>query len=87
MSLTLDAVENNGYMNEVSAGVYKVKAVHALGPSIEMTGADENKLMAEVKAAALKMELDIERKSHEERPKLTGNLRFLSEHRGYSVPG
>ena len=47
-------------MNEVSAGVFKVSAVHELGPGIEMMGTDENKLMAEVKAAALKMESEIE---------------------------
>ena len=36
--------------------------MHALGPSIEMMGTDENKLMAEVKAAALKMESEVEAK-------------------------
>jgi hypothetical protein len=47
-------------MNEVSAGVYKVTAVHTLGPQIEVTGTDENKLMAEIKTAAIRMELEIE---------------------------
>jgi hypothetical protein len=49
-------------VSEVSYGVYNVKARHALGPTIEMTGTDGDKLVAEVKAATVKMELEIERK-------------------------
>lgn len=49
-------------MKEVSAGVYKLKAVHATGPSIEKTGTNESKLIAEVKADALRIEIEIERK-------------------------
>ena len=49
-------------LNEVSAGVYKATAVHALGPRIELTGTDERKLIAEIKVFATKMELEIEKK-------------------------
>jgi len=31
-------------MNEVSAGVYRVTAVHTLGPQIEVTGTDDRLL-------------------------------------------
>jgi len=43
-------------------GVYTVKAMHVVGSCFEMTGTDESKLMADVTTAAMKMELDIERK-------------------------
>jgi len=55
-------------LTEVSCGVYKVVAVHATGPKIEMTGTDENRLIEEAKTAALKMELEIERKASEREP-------------------
>jgi len=51
-------------VKEVSAGVYKATAVHASGPKIELTGTDEKKLIAEIKASATIMELDIARKNH-----------------------
>jgi hypothetical protein len=47
-------------LTEVSGGVYKMVAVRATGPRIEITGTDENRLIEEAKAAALKMELEIE---------------------------
>jgi hypothetical protein len=50
-------------LTEVSGGVYKVVAVHAAGTRIEMTGTDEKRLIEEAKSAALKMELEIERKA------------------------
>jgi hypothetical protein len=37
---------------EVSPSFYKLKAVHTLGPSIEMTGSDDERLLSEAKAAA-----------------------------------
>jgi hypothetical protein len=55
-------------LKEVSAGVYKATAVHTLGPRIERTGTDEEKLIAEIKASATRMELEIEKKSQSECP-------------------
>jgi len=43
-------------------------AVRATGPKIEITGTDENRLIEEAKAAALKMEIEIERKASEREP-------------------
>lgn len=37
--------------------------VHTTGPTIEMTRTDENKLIEEAKAAALKMGLEIDREN------------------------
>jgi len=52
-------------LKEVSAGVYKATAVHTLGPRIERTGTDEEKLIGEIKTAATRMELEIEKKISE----------------------
>jgi hypothetical protein len=54
-------------IKEVSAGVYKATAVHASGPKIELTDTDEKKLMAEIKASATIMELDIAKKTTQRR--------------------
>jgi predicted amino acid-binding ACT domain protein len=49
-------------VDEVSNGVYFVKAVHTLGSIVEITGIDVDQLLSEVEAAAKKLELDIQRK-------------------------
>lgn len=46
-------------LKEVSDGVYKATAVHAFGPQIELTGTDEEKLIADIKSSATEMELEI----------------------------
>jgi len=43
-------------LSEISGGVYKVVAIHTTGPTVEITGTDESRLIEEAKAAALKME-------------------------------
>jgi hypothetical protein len=43
-------------VDEVSAGVYKACAVHSLGATIELTGADPDLLLRQVKNAAAEME-------------------------------
>ena len=55
-------------VNEVSAGVYKGKAIHALGPQIEVTGTDADKLMVGIRAAATKMDLEVEKKISARKP-------------------
>ena len=55
---------------EVSPSFYRLKAVHTLGPRIEMTGSDDERLRSEAKAAAQNMESEIakkvsERKKHD----------------------
>jgi hypothetical protein len=65
----LDFLQNWQFRtSEVSPGVYKVKAEHALGPSIEMTGTDQSKLLGEVRVAALRMELEIQQKASRQEP-------------------
>jgi hypothetical protein len=60
----VDVLQNWRFrMSEVSPGVYKINAEHALGPSIEMTGTDESELLGEVRVAALRMEMDIQQKA------------------------
>ena len=54
-------------VKEASAGVYKATAVHASGPKIELTGTDQKRLIAEVKASAAIMELDIAKKTSQPR--------------------
>lgn len=49
-------------VEEVSYGVYKVRALHTLGPSVEKTGTDYKKLVAEVAVAAQEMEAGVTRK-------------------------
>ncbi|HEV2468462.1 MAG TPA: hypothetical protein VGS78_04660 [Candidatus Sulfotelmatobacter sp.] len=50
---------------EVSPSFYRLRAVHKLGPSIEMSGSDYENLLSEAKAAAQKMELEIAKKVSE----------------------
>lgn len=49
-------------LDEVSANVYKVIAKHRLGSSIEQTSFDPEKLLADAKAEAHKMQLEIQKK-------------------------
>ena len=51
-------------VTEVSAGIYKVVAMHTAGPSIEMTGTDENKLIEDVRITAREMEQRIASREH-----------------------
>ncbi len=46
-------------VKEVSAGVYSLVAIHTSGPTIEMTGTDESKLIKDAMAAARTMENEI----------------------------
>lgn len=46
-------------VTEVSAGVYRLVAVHAEGPRIEMTGTDLNKLIEDARDSARKIESEI----------------------------
>lgn len=50
---------------EVSPSCYRLRAVHNLGPSIEMSGSDYERLLSEAKAAAQNMELEIAKKVSE----------------------
>jgi hypothetical protein len=54
-------------VKEVSAGVYKATAVHASGPKIELTGTDQERLIAEIKTSATIMELEIAKKASQRR--------------------
>ena len=58
----------NVEVNEVSAGVYKGKAVHVLGSQIELMGTDADKLITEIRTAASRMELQIEEKISGRKP-------------------
>jgi hypothetical protein len=57
-------------INEVSAGVYRIEAVHKLGSKIEVSGTEDRlaALMADVRAAAVKMELEIHEKISQKKP-------------------
>jgi len=56
-------------VKEASAGVYKATAVHSFGPKIELTGTDEKKLIAEIKISAMLMEVEIAKKTSQQRPR------------------
>lgn len=49
-------------IDEVSPCFYKLRAIHTLGASIEMTGSDDERLISEAQAAAQKMESEIAEK-------------------------
>ena len=49
-------------LDEVSANVYSVKAVHKLGCSLELNRIDPEKLMKQAERDAKKMELEIQKK-------------------------
>lgn len=51
----------NFELDEISAGVYKVVGVHALGCSVEISGTDPDKLMMQALAEAKKVEDDLNR--------------------------
>jgi hypothetical protein len=60
MDITIADLPNwtfNG--TEVSVGVYKVKGTHLLGPTIELTGTDEDILLREVAEAARKLKFEV----------------------------
>lgn len=43
-------------INEVSVGIYRLVAIHPLGPSIDLTGMDPDELLAQASKAAKDME-------------------------------
>lgn len=50
-------------IDETSAGVYKLIARHALGCSIELTGADPDRILDEAKRSANEIEDQLRRKA------------------------
>ncbi len=49
-------------VDEVSAGVYRLRAKHELGLSIDLTGFDSEKLLEQAKESATKMEQGLKSK-------------------------
>ncbi len=49
-------------IDEVSAGVYRLRAKHELGLNIDLTGFDSEKLLEQAKESAAKMEQELKRK-------------------------
>src|SRR5215469_8203600 len=54
-------------LDEVSTGAWKVKATHISGPTIEISGADPEALMARVQSEAKNMEAELKEKRPERR--------------------
>ena len=50
-------------IDEVSAGVYKLRALHKLGPSIEYTGLEPEKLIERARVDALDIERSLNQKA------------------------
>ena len=53
------------HIDELSPSFYRLRAIHTLGSSIEMSGTDDERLLSEAKAAAQKMESEIAEKVSE----------------------
>ena len=47
------------HIDEVSPSFHKLRAIHTLGSSIEMSGIDEERLLSEARVTAQKMESEI----------------------------
>jgi hypothetical protein len=57
MQNQIDALRNwTFHVEEVSAGVYKLRAIHNRGASIELTGIDPEELLNRAKQDAKEME-------------------------------
>jgi hypothetical protein len=51
-------------LDEVSAGVYRLTAKHALGSRIDLTGTDTEELLKQAKTSAEAMEKDLRTRRH-----------------------
>jgi hypothetical protein len=61
MTSKLEALPNwTVQIDEISAGVYKLTAVHLLGPSVELTGTNPDKLTDQARESALAIERELE---------------------------
>ena len=49
-------------IHEVSAGVYRLKATHRLGPTIELSGINPDELIKQAQIDAARMEREIHQK-------------------------
>jgi len=66
MKVDVDMIPNWEFdIAEVSPSCYRLKAIHTLGASIEMTGSDYERLLLEAKATAQNMESEIAKKVSE----------------------
>lgn len=64
MKRKVDSLPNwSFWLDEVSAGVYRVRAVHEHGCSLEISGTDPDKLMERAEEDARRMEADLDRKT------------------------